>query len=532
MTTTIQYSRQDALGVLQRYWGHDEFRPKQWEVIDAIVNQKKDAIVILATSGGKSLAFQLPPLMCNTTVVVVCPMLSLARDQVDGLELMAVKACALNGEVDDTTLWHRAWSGEFSLVYISPETLQHCVQGMQKLDRAGKLLMVAVDESHAVSEYGHEFRPKLRELRIIRKSLPDVPILALTATATKLVEDDIVEQLQLKTPFRVRTSTNRVNLSYEVRNKFGMKRDITKELLGSEPVIVFASTKKLVDQLAGYINTELCIKAGAYHSDHTKENREQVHRDFLLDKISVVVCTSGFGLGINKPDIRRIIHYALPSSIESYIQQVGRGSRDGLPCKCVLFWSNDDVETIHHLIQSSGERGLALFKPVKEFVHESTKCLRRILLEYFEELSTEDCNNCSTCWARSGDGPKIVKQDVTAEARLVCLAVSELNGAFAIGLVMDVLRNTNEKQVIVRSPKFRVPFHLLQSKGKLSWMKRPHLQSLCNALLSHNVLKQVSKRLASGFSWKMIELDTLGKDLLRDPQLVLKPLAIGAWRPL
>ncbi|MDR2944400.1 MAG: DNA helicase RecQ [Methanosarcinales archaeon] len=439
-------SNKEMIKVLERNFGYTSFRPNQEEVIEALLNER-DVFVLMPTGGGKSLCYQIPALMKEGTAVVVSPLISLMKDQVDSLISNGVSAAYLNStltEAESADVKSRLLSGDLKVLYVAPERLM--MSGTLSLLKKARVSLFAIDEAHCVSEWGHDFRPEYRKLSELREKFPNVCMAALTATATERVRRDIVHVLRLRDPVIKISSFNRPNLSYQIVEK----KDVMEQLEGyikknrSKSGIIYCQSRDAVERLAARLN-KLGFSALPYHAGLTDEKRARHQDKFIRDDVDIIVATVAFGMGIDKPDVRFVIHYDLPKNLESYYQETGRGGRDGLECECILFFSRGDWHKIRFLIEkkpSKKERDLA-FQQLSQIIGycESTDCRRNVLLRYFGEDIKEPCNNCDSCFH-----PR-TKVDNTAEARLLLECVSQTGQRFGMSHVVDVLYGAKTQKI-------------------------------------------------------------------------------------
>jgi len=434
--------------LLKQYFGYDEFLPLQEEIISSVMDGK-DALVLMPTGGGKSLCYQLPALQLDGLTLVVSPLIALMKDQVDALRANGIEAAFINStlpfaEIDRVQA--RAQQGILKILYVAPERLAQ--EGFRYFLSRLKVSLVAVDEAHCISVWGHDFRPDYRKLGVLRGSLPRVPFVALTATATERVRRDIVEQLQLNQPQQFIASFNRPNLSYAILTKGKDSFETLARLLlkhKGESAIIYCTSRSDTESIAARLR-ESGFDAGPYHAGLDGNVRRATQERFIRDELSIVVATIAFGMGIDKPNVRLLVHYDLPKSLEGYYQETGRAGRDGLPSECVLFYTYGDAERQRFFIdriEDGAERANANQKLAKvvEFC-ELQACRRKHILGYFgENWEEEDCGGCDFCLTPREEF------DATVIAQKILSAVIRTGERFGVNHVCAVLRGGNTKGI-------------------------------------------------------------------------------------
>ena len=484
----------DLLDALKKHFGYDQFRPFQKEIIeDALAG--RDVFVLMPTGGGKSLCFQLPALMRNGLTIVVSPLISLMKDQVDALQTSGIPATYLNSTLNRDEAkerWRGLHRGKYRMLYVAPERLMLDTF----LERAlnWDIAQFAIDEAHCISEWGHDFRPEYRELKKLRKHLPDVPVMALTATATERVRADIIKELKLHDARAYVASFNRPNLTYRVIPKTAPYEQLLTFIRSrpNDSGIIYCASRKSTESLAQNLNED-GIATKPYHAGLTTPERTKHQDAFLRDDVRLITATIAFGMGINKPNVRFVVHYDLPKNLESYYQETGRAGRDGLPSECILLFRPSDVAKQLHFIDEKSEKEARIARAqLQQMVHyaETRECRRGVLLEYFgENFLPQSCEGCDNCLQprETFDGT------VQAQKFLSCVYRIHARHGFGFGLghVVDVLRGADTEAIRQRG------HHELSTYGIGGELKRVEWQAIGRELLRLGLVECATGKFAT-----------------------------------
>lgn len=505
-----------ARQILQKFYGYEDFRPGQKKVVESLLN-RNDTVAIMPTGAGKSICFQIPALLFEGVTLVISPLISLMKDQVDSLRQLGIAAVYINSSVSKAQLYKDLQdisAGFYKIIYIAPERLtsEYLPDSFKNLN----ISMVAVDEAHCLSQWGHDFRPSYRNILNFTNSLRIKPIIsAFTATATPEVKTDIINLLGLKQPNVFVTGFDRPNLYFsvlrgEVKDKFVI--DYVKKHQ-DEAGIIYVGTRKDVDALQVLLEIK-GVKAGRYHAGITDEERNQMQEDFLYDNLSVMVATNAFGMGIDKPNVRYVIHYNMPKNMEAYYQEAGRAGRDGLSGNCILLYSPQDTQLQKFLISKSTEseiRQQLEYKRLQSMVDycHTPQCLRAFILHYFGEFDVEEhCDNCSNCKL---EGELI---DITIDAQKVLSCVYRMHERFGVKMIAEVLKGSKSAKV----KQFN--FERLSTYGL---MKERKLKDISDLILRLSAMQYLD---ITESQYPVVTLNELSWQVLRGQKKVWQKMVI------
>lgn len=473
-----------AIEALRTYYGYDQFRNGQSTLIEAIL-AGKDVLGIMPTGAGKSICYQIPAILLPGVTLVISPLISLMKDQVDALNAAGIEATFINSSLsakETNERMRNVAEGHYKLLYVAPERLEseHFREMVRQLD----VPLVAVDEAHCVSQWGHDFRPSyMTIIRLLRDIEPRPVMAAFTATATDVVKDDIVARLKLQAPVRITTGYARDNLALNVvRN--ADKRDYVARFIQEHPGqagIIYASTRREVESVQSFVSG-LGVIAGKYHAGLSEEDRARTQDAFQRDDLQVIVATNAFGMGIDKSNVRFVIHNNMPKNLEAYYQEAGRAGRDGEPGECVLLFSPQDVVTQKFFIDQSEaeeERKKNDYRLLNEMVQyaHTGDCLQRMIVRYFGEENSEPCGQCANCTDVRE------QRDVTEQAKLIFACISEMRQRFGVTITAKVLRGANDAKVR------QFGFDRLMTYGRMKQVPEKQLVQLIHSLVAGGYLR-------------------------------------------
>lgn len=495
----------DIRAILKEYFGYEHFRPLQEDVILHVL-AGKDALVLMPTGGGKSLCYQIPALAFEGMTLVISPLIALMKDQVDALNANGISAAFINSTLTQNQIMdvlEGVRSGEINILYVAPERFG--VPGFYEFLTNVRVSLIAVDEAHCISEWGHDFRPQYGNLKTLKAYFPSVPLIALTATATSRVREDIISQLDLVSPGIFISSFNRANLTYAVcqkDNAFESLLRIFKRHKG-ESAIIYCFSRKDTEKLAGKL-TRAGIPAAAYHAGLDTVTRARTQEEFIRDRIPVIVATIAFGMGIDKPDVRVVVHYDLPKSVEGYYQETGRAGRDGLSAECVLFYSYGDVMKHRRFMDeiANAKDKKHAEDNLKQIVAyaELSDCRRRFLLKYFDEAIGGSCGGCDNCL---GTGETV---DVTEMVQKIMSAMLRTGERFGGGYIADILAGKSDERMVMYG------HNKLSVFGIAPDVKKKQITGIVNALCVQGFLAN------NGGEYPAYALTPRGKQFLKNKE--------------
>lgn len=499
---------QKALDILKQYYGYSSFREGQENIIREILNGN-DVLTIMPTGGGKSICYQVPALLLEGITIVISPLISLMKDQVDNINNLGIKSAYINSSLSNieiNNILDEAARNEIKILYVAPERLES--QAFLELIASINVSMIAIDEAHCVSQWGHDFRSSYRRISRVISLLRNRPIVtAFTATATDEVREDIVKLLELNNPKVFISGFDRKNLKIFIEKGVNKKNYILDYINNNrdESGIIYCSTRKEVDSLYDLL-TSRDVNVEKYHAGLNDDYRKQAQENFIYDKCNIIIATNAFGMGIDKPNVRYVIHYNMPKNIEGYYQEIGRAGRDGENSECIMLFSPGDVQTQKYIIDTATESSirkeneLTKLQTMINLVY-TQDCYRKFILNYFGEQYDQRCNNCSNCEAPG----ELVDRSIDAQKVISC--VYRMNQRFGIGMVVDVLRGSKNKKV------YELGFDELSTYGIIKNYTKDALTEFINMLISHGYLNYKGE-------YPVLTLNKLSMDIVKGERQV------------
>lgn len=500
----------DYTDVLKKYFGFDSFRGKQLEIISEVIENKRDACIIMFTGAGKSLCYQFPAVYTNKTAIVISPLISLSNDQAMKMTELNIPVCCLNSTVKfKSIIKDKILKNKYRLVYVTPEFIIKEEEFLKELYEKDVLISVNLDEAHTLSSWSQDFREAYAELGCIKRWLPSIPIMTLTATATKKVQNDIIKIMNLKDPLIIKTTFDRPNLFLNVipKTKDPMN-DLLQVLKKDEPTIVYCQKRKITEKLAKLL-TKNGIICECYHAGMDNGSRDTVHKKFSTNEISCVTATIAFGMGIDIT-IRKVIHYGIPQDMESYYQEIGRAGRDGKDSHCYLYYELADMNTNNFLISqivntTYRNHRIQLALVMKNFIF-SSECRRKYILSYFDEqYELDNCKSCDNCMKGGPDNPNAKIHDFSKEAIILLKVINLTGNCYGGCMLVDILRGSEAKKVLPRFREFDV-----YGKGKHysdKWWK------VLISLMVNN--KYISEMIKPGIRGTLLNVSPKGSDWIK-----------------